>query len=82
MLTDGDNTVGDDPVGVARDELANEDVIVHTITFTPGVSQAGRNAMGAVAEFGRGTHYHTDSGAALATIFEEIANNLPTIITQ
>lgn len=82
VLTDGDNTVGDDPVGVARDELANEDVIVHTITFTPGVSQAGRNAMDDVAESGRGNHYHTDSGAGLSTIFEEIANNLPTIITQ
>jgi len=82
VLTDGDNTVGDDPVDVARDELANEDVIVHTITFTPGVSQNGRRAMADVSEFGRGKHYHTDSGSALSRIFEEIANNLPTILTQ
>ena len=82
VLTDGDNTVGDDPVDVARDELSTEDVIVHTITFTPGVSNAGKTAMGKVAEFGKGKHYHTDSGEALATIFEEIANNLPTILTQ
>lgn len=82
VLTDGDNTVGDNPVSVARDELANEDVIVHTITFTPGVSQNGRQAMGDVAEFGKGKHYHTNSGTGLSTIFEEIANNLPTILTQ
>lgn len=82
VLTDGNNTVGDNPVNVARDELATEDVIVHTITFTPGVSDAGKEAMADVAEFGRGRHYHTDSGAALARIFEEIANNLPTILTQ
>ena len=71
-----------DPVDVARDELANEDIIVHTITFTPGVSQAGKDAMGDVAEYGKGKHYHTDTGAGLSKIFEEIANNLPTIITQ
>jgi Flp pilus assembly protein TadG len=82
VLTDGDNTVGSNPVTVARDELANEDIIVHTITFTPGVSQNGRKAMGDVAEFGKGKHYHTNSGTGLATIFEEIANNLPTILTQ
>ena len=82
VLTDGNNTVGDNPVNVARDELATEDVIVHTITFTPGVSQAGRDAMSDVAEFGRGQHYHTDSGESLSAIFEEIANNLPTILTQ
>ena len=82
VLTDGDNTVGDNPVNVARDELANEDIIVHTITFTPGVSQAGRDAMGDVSEHGKGKHYHTNSGTGLATIFEEIANNLPTILTQ
>ena len=82
VLTDGQNTFGDDPVTVAENQLATEDVLVHTVTFTPGVSQDGRQAMGEVARFGRGKHYHTDTGAALATIFEEIANNLPTIITQ
>ncbi len=82
VLTDGDNTVGDNPVTVAQQEIANEDVLVHTITFTPGVSNAGRTAMQEVAAFGKGRHYHTDSGDELARIFEQIANNLPTILTQ
>ncbi len=82
VLTDGANTVGDDPVDVARDEFANSDLIVHTITFTPGVSEKGKTAMASVAKHGKGKHYHTDNGAALAKIFEEIANNLPTILTQ
>ncbi len=82
VLTDGDNTFGDDPVTVAQQELANEDVLVHTITFTPGVSTAGRTAMSSVAGFGKGRHYHTDSGGELSRIFEEIANNLPTILTE
>ena len=82
VLTDGDSNTGDDPVDVARDELAHLDVIVHTITFTPGVSQNGKAKMASVAEYGRGKHYHTDSGAGLSKIFEEIANNLPTILTQ
>ncbi len=82
VLTDGDSNTGDDPVDVARDELANQDVIVHTITFTPGVSANGKSKMASVAEYGRGKHYHTDSGAGLSKIFEEIANNLPTILTQ
>ena len=82
ILTDGDNTVGDDPETVARDELASKDLIVHTITFTRGVSEAGKAKMTKVAELCRGKHYHTDSGDGLAKIFEEIANNLPTILTQ
>jgi Flp pilus assembly protein TadG len=82
VLTDGDNTVGDSPVDVARDELADMDLIVHTITFTPGVSSTGKADMGSVATYGKGKHYHTDSGAALSVIFEQIANNLPTILTQ
>ncbi|QEG23162.1 pilus assembly protein TadG-related protein [Mariniblastus fucicola] len=82
VLTDGDSNTGDDPVDVAREELAHQDVIVHTITFTPGVSANGKSKMADVAMYGRGKHYHTDSGAGLSKIFEEIANNLPTILTQ
>lgn len=82
VLTDGDSNTGDDPVDVARDELADQDVTVHTITFTPGVSTNGKAKMASVAEYGKGKHYHTDNGAALSKIFEEIANNLPTILTQ
>ena len=67
---------------VARDELGDHHVQVQTITFTTGVSSAGKTAMGDVADYGRGRHYHTNNGADLGGIFEEIANNLPTIWTR
>ena len=35
-----------------------------------------------VAAIGGGTHYHADDGESLIAIFEEIANNLPTILTE
>ncbi len=38
--------------------------------------------MQAVANIGGGKHYHADEGNALIEIFEQIANNLPTIITD
>jgi Ca-activated chloride channel family protein len=38
--------------------------------------------MKSVADIGGGKHYHAATGAELVAIFEEIANNLPTIFTQ
>ncbi len=38
--------------------------------------------MQAVAEHGKGNHYHTDIPSELPAIFAEIANNLPTIVTE
>jgi hypothetical protein len=35
-----------------------------------------------VAAIGGGNHYHSDTGDDLVPIFREIANNLPTILTQ
>lgn len=81
MLTDGDNTSGDEPVGVAQNEINGLDLTVHTVTFTRGVSTSGKNAMQSVANYGAGRYYHTDEGAELERIFEEIANNLPTTLT-
>jgi hypothetical protein len=35
-----------------------------------------------VASIGGGKHYHAATGDQLIAIFEEIANNLPTILTK
>jgi hypothetical protein len=35
-----------------------------------------------VAETGGGKHYHAATGEELVSIFQEIANNLPTILVE
>jgi hypothetical protein len=79
VMTDGIHNTGADPVTVARNIVASHDVTIHTVTFGDGADQS---RMQRVAEIGGGEHYHADDGDELQAIFEEIANNLPTIITQ
>ena len=79
VLTDGVSNSGTDPGDAVSEIVGEADVTIHTVTFTPGADQ---EAMQAVADAGHGRHYHDDDGARLVAIFEEIANNLPTILTQ
>ncbi len=80
VLTDGVNNAGEiSPVSVATDLTAANNVVIHTVTFSDGADQA---AMQSVANVGNGKHYHADTGEELIDIFEEIANNLPTVITE
>ncbi len=79
VLTDGENNNGQDPGAAVEEILGQYAVTIHTVTFTLGADQT---AMKSVAEAGRGRHYHADDGNALISIFEEIANNLPTILTE
>lgn len=80
VLTDGSNNPGTlDPVTEVKNIRGDNNVTIHTVTFTPGADQ---EAMQEVARFGGGRHYHANDGEVLVEIFEEIANNLPTILTQ
>ncbi|MCH2181155.1 MAG: VWA domain-containing protein [Mariniblastus sp.] len=79
ILTDGENNQNPNPASVAAQIIAENNVTIHTVTFTAGADQA---AMAEVAAIGGGTHYHADEGEELVAIFEEIANNLPTILTE
>lgn len=79
VLTDGVNTSGSSPESVVGPIVAENAVTIHTVTFTPGAAQ---QPMKNVAQIGGGNHYHADEGDALVQIFEEIANNLPTILTE
>ena len=79
VLTDGDSNAGIDPVTAVQQIIGSNNVTIHTVTFTP---EANQTAMQAVAAAGFGRHYHTDDGVELVDIFEEIANNLPTILTE
>ena len=79
VLTDGVSNTGTNPSSAVSQIISQANVTIHTVTFTSGADQA---AMQAVADAGRGRHYHDDDGSQLAAIFEEIANNLPTILTE
>ncbi len=79
VLTDGENNAGADPLDAATQVTSEHMVTIHTVTFSVGADQ---EAMEAVSERGYGRHYHADDGEGLVEIFEEIANNLPTILTE
>lgn len=79
VMTDGVHNSGIDPEVVAASVVSQYDVTIHTVTFGIGSDQ---EKMQAVATIGGGQHYHADNGEELQDIFEEIANNLPTIVIQ
>ena len=81
ILTDGRETRGVTPTAddAARSIVGADDVQIHTVTFTDG---ADKSAMEGVAAIGNGKHYHANDGGELIEIFREIANNLPTLITE
>jgi len=79
VMTDGMHNTGVDPVSVAQQLMSNYNLTIHTVTFGSG---ADRARMQNVANIGGGSYYHASSGAELIQVFEEIANNLPTILTK
>ena len=79
VMTDGMHNTGIGPVEVAESFVSEYNVTIHTVTFSAGADQT---RMQEVADIGGGTHYHADTGTELVDVFEEIANNLPTMVTQ
>lgn len=79
VMTDGIHNRGESPDTVATDLMSTYNLTIHTVTFGEGADQ---NLMQDVADIGGGKHYHAATGAELVAIFEEIANNLPTILTK
>ncbi len=79
LMTDGNHNTDLDPEGVAQIAHDDHNITVHTITFSAGADQAH---MKLVAAAGGGKHWHADDQAQLILVFEEIANNLPTLITE
>ena len=79
VLTDGIYNTGVHPDTAVSNIVGSNNVTIHTVTFTPGADQS---MMQNVATAGGGKHYHADDGEGLIEIFEEIANNLPTILTE
>jgi hypothetical protein len=79
VMTDGIHNNGISPVTVANTLMGSYSLTIHTVTFGDGADEV---LMGTVADIGGGKHYHADDAAELISIFEEIANNLPTILTK
>ena len=79
ILTDGINNVDPNPVTVTQQLMTEYNITIHTVTFTSGANQSD---MQSVALYGGGKHYHASTGNELVEIFEEIANNLPTILSE
>lgn len=79
VMTDGHHNDGIDPVTVASEFMSQYNLIIHTVTFG---SDTNQQLMQDVATIGGGKHYHAADGQQLLEVFEEIANNLPTILTQ
>ncbi len=78
VLTDGIWNQGTDPTEVAI-AAAAANITVHTITFS---DQADQEKMIAVANLGGGNHYHAPDEETLRSVFSEIAETLPAVLTQ
>ena len=78
VLTDGQNNSGEfSPLEAGLKITDKANVTIHTVTLS-----AGAQSLADVAQAGQGQSYHDDDGSNLVAIFEEIANTLPTILTE
>lgn len=79
VMTDGIHNTGVRPDTVARQLVSSYNLTIHTVTFGENADQ---QLMRVVAGIGGGNHYHAATGVELVAVFQEIANNLPTILTD
>lgn len=79
VMTDGNHNRGIDPVITAERAKNSYGITVHTITFSSGANQ---QHMKDVAKAGGGKHWHADDQGQLIEVFREVANNLPTLLTE
>lgn len=79
VMTDGNQNQTPWAQDIASGLVNNYLLTIHTVTFGEGANQQD---MQEVAAIGGGKHYHAATGEDLVRIFEEIANNLPTILTE
>lgn len=79
VMTDGIHNTGINPDDVAELIINSSDIRIHTITFGQSADQ---QLMQEVAQIGGGKHYHADDAEELILAFQEIANNLPTILIE
>lgn len=78
VMTDGNHNIGTDPISAATNAAA-QNISIFTITFAQEADQA---LMQQVATIGKGKHYHATTGNELQVAFQEIARNLPIVLTR
>jgi Ca-activated chloride channel homolog len=81
VLTDGYENSGSIGAVAAAKKITAGNVTIHTITFG---KDANTSLMQQVAQIGNGRFYDVDGGdaATLTAVFQDIVNNLPTILVQ
>lgn len=79
VMTDGNHNRGINPLDVTHQLMSQYNLTIHTVTFGGSVNTT---LMQQVAAAGGGNHYHAADGEQLIQVFEEIANNLPTILVE
>ncbi len=79
ILTDGNHNTGQYPDTVATNAHNDHGITVHTIAFG---NDANETLMRQTAENGGGQYWKATTPESLTTAFEEIANNLPTLLTE
>jgi hypothetical protein len=84
LFSDGMWNVGLNPVANAAANAANANIVVHTVGFMLSDDDAlyGNQTLADIAEATRGQHYRATDGASLRAAFEELARNLPVILTH
>lgn len=78
ILTDGVNKRGPSPQDLAY-TAAGRNILIYTITFS---DEADTGLMASVAATGSGKHFHAVTPSQLADAFEEVAETIPTILSD
>ena len=78
LLTDGHENAGRSSLDAA-DDAADQNVTIHTITFSTGADEA---RMTEVANRTGGQHFHAPDEDTLIAIFQEIARGIPIVMTD
>jgi len=84
LFSDGMWNVGSNPVTNAAINAKNANIVVHTVGFMLNASDAsyGNQAMADIAAATGGKFYAATDGASLKAAFEDLARNLPVILTH
>ncbi|GIW98611.1 MAG: hypothetical protein KatS3mg111_1944 [Pirellulaceae bacterium] len=84
LFSDGMWNVGVDPVTNAAVNAKNANIVIHTIGFMLNDSDAlyGTETLQQIAEVTGGTFYEATDGESLQDAFEELARNLPVVLTE
>ena len=78
LMTDGQHNLLLDPEEMIED-LTDNHVLLYTVTFGDAADQT---RMRALAQQCGGEHFHADNGSQLNHVFRDIAQRLPSLMTQ